>query len=178
MRARSLVTCAAILLVAGMATAADATRWINVHVTEAGSGTNVQVHLPMDLVLTVMDGIKVENFDRGKVDLELDDVEIDLPKILAALKDAPDGQFVTVDADDADVKVSKTGGTLVIHVDEKDEDGAKVDVTVPAGLVDALTVDADNRIDVKQLIARMADLPAGDIVRVDADDAQVRVWIE
>ena len=178
MRARAIVVCAVVLLAAGALSAADTTRWINVHVTETGSDTNVEVHLPMNLVLTVLDGIQVENFDRGKVDLDLGDMEIDLPAILAALKDAPDGKFITVTSSDADVRVSKDGGTLVVHVQEKGHDHAVVDVTLPASLIDGLTVDQSNRIDVKQMIARMAEMPSGDLVRVQAEDAQVRVWID
>ena len=44
----------AALLAAPAAYAGDETRWVNVHVTENSSNTNVEVHLPLNLVLTVL----------------------------------------------------------------------------------------------------------------------------
>ena len=167
-----------LLLVAGMAYAEEETRWINVHVTETSSNTNVEVHLPLDLVLTIIEGVKVENFDAGKVDLELGDAEIDWPHIFAALKDAPDGKFVTVDSDDADVEVKKEQGMMFVHVTEKNGEHAVVDVRVPMELMDALSVDEENRMDVRAFLQSLDKLPDGELVRVDADDAKVRVWVE
>jgi len=166
------------LLVVGAAAAADDSRWINVHVTEPATNTNVEVHLPLNLVLTVMNGIRVDGFDAGKVELDIDDVDIDWPGVFAAIKDAPDGKFVTVKSDDADVNVSKQDGTMLIHVDQKEDEHAVVDVRVPMELVDALTIDDRNRIDVKAVLASLDRLPDGDLVRVTSDEANVRVWIE
>ena len=81
----------AALLAAPAAYAADETRWVNVHVTENSSNTNVEVHLPLNLVLTVLRNVDVENFHGGHVDLELDeDLDIDFPEILKAVKTAGD----------------------------------------------------------------------------------------
>ena len=41
------------------------TRWVNVTVTENSSNTNVEVHLPLNLVLTVLRNVDVENFHTG-----------------------------------------------------------------------------------------------------------------
>ena len=178
MKRLSILTLAAILIMAGVAGAGETTRWINVHVTEPDDGTNVEVHLPLDVVLTIIDGIKVDNFDAGKIDLEIDDVDIDWPKIFDAVKSAPDGKFITVNSLDADVKVSKEQGTILIHVEEKLHGNEVVDVRIPASLINGVFIDDGNRIDVKALLQGLADLPTGDIVRVDAEDAQVRVWVE
>jgi hypothetical protein len=92
-RVFTLVAIAA-LLAAPAAYAADDTRWVNVHVTENSTNTNVEVHLPLNLVLTVLRNVDVENFHGGHVDLELDeDMDINFPEILQAVKDAPDGKF-------------------------------------------------------------------------------------
>jgi hypothetical protein len=168
-----------ILLVgAGMALAGDDTRWLNVHVTETSSNTNVEVHLPLNLVLNIMEGIKVDSFDAGKIDLDLGEAEIDWPQVFGALKDAPDGKFVTVASDDADVEVKKEQGMMLVHVVAKEGGHEKVDVRIPMELMDALDVDEHNRIDVKALLTSLDRLPQGELVRVDADDANVRVWVE
>jgi len=173
-----LVTLAA-LLAAPTASAGDETRWINVHVTENSSNTNVEVHLPLNLVLTVLKNVDVENFHGGQVDLEIDeDMDINFPEIIAAVKDAPDGEFVTVTSDEADVNVYKQGGTLFVTVNQKDDEMAKVEVTVPLELMDALSFGEENTLDVAALLQSMDELPNGELVKVTSTEANVRVWIE
>ncbi|MCP4895564.1 MAG: hypothetical protein GY906_01210 [bacterium] len=163
---------------AGMASAEEATRWINVNVEEHSDGTKVQVHLPLNLVLAVIDGINIENFDHGKVDLELDDMDVNWPEVFAAIQDAPDGDFVTVSSPDADVRVSKSGGMMLIDVNEKEHDNANVKVRVPMSMINSLHIDDENRVDVKAFLQSLNELPDGELVRVESDDANVRVWVE
>jgi hypothetical protein len=180
MKRTPIIVLALALLMAGPALATDTTRWLNVHVTEQHAGTNVEVHLPLSLVLSVLRSVDVEHFHAGKVDLEIHDADIDWPQLLAAIKDAPDGDFVKVDAEDAKVLVSKNGGTLTIDVTETcpEGDNAVVKVTLPDTIIDALSIDEENRIDLAVLLQSFDSLPDGDLVTVDADDAKVRVWIE
>ena len=166
------------LVVAAPTAAEEPMRWLNVHVQEASDGTDVRVHLPMQTVLAMMRAIDVDEFDQGRVHLDVDDADIDWTALLTAVRDAPDGEFVTATSDDADVSVRKIDGMLTVDVDEKGGDNARVRVRVPAELIDAFTVDADNTLDVVALIERLAELPGGDLVQVEADDATVRVWIE
>jgi hypothetical protein len=167
------------LLAAPTAFAGDETRWINVHVTENSTNTNVEVHLPLNLVLTVLRNVDVENFHGGHVDLNLDeDMDINFPEIMRAIKDAPDGKFVTVTSDEADVNVHKQGGTLFITVNQKDDEMAKVEVTVPLELMDALSFGEENTLDVAALLESLDELPNGELVKVTSNEANVRVWIE
>jgi hypothetical protein len=177
MKRISATLCALLLVAAGTAIGAE-TRWLNVHVTEHTDGTNVEVHLPLDLVLTVIRNVDVENFHAGMVDLEIDDVDVNWSEIMKGLRDAPDGEFVKVDAPDANVLIRKEAGTIRIDVTETSEDNAKVKVTVPSTMIDALIVDEENRIDVAALLQSFEQLPDGDLVTVEAEDANVRVWIE
>ena len=180
MKRTPIIILAVALLAATPSLATDTTRWLNVNVTEPHGGTNVEVHLPLSLVLAVLQSVDVEHFHSGKVDLEIHDADIDWPQLLSAIKEAPDGDFVKVDADDANVRVSKNGGTLTIDVTETGEEGdhAMVKVTVPDTIIDALSIDEENRIDLAVLLQSFDSLPDGDLVTVDADDAKVRVWIE
>lgn len=168
------------ILIAALAGSAGATegRWLNVHVTEAEDNTTVKVHLPLSLVLTVIEGINVEGFEAGKVELHIDDMEIDWPTMLASLKDAPVGEYVTVQSDEADVVVKKQDDMILIDVDEKSDDHAKVTVRVPLDLIDAVTLDEENRIDIAALLRGFDSLPNGDLVTVESADANVRVWVE
>jgi hypothetical protein len=177
---RKITIIAAIFVVAaGLAIADDTgTRWVNVHVTEHTEGTNVEVHLPLNLVLSVLRSVDVDNFHNGQVDLDIHDTDIDWHEVLAAVKDAPDGQFVTVDSPDAQVNVRKEGGTLFIDVNEVEGDNAKVKVRVPMELMDALSINEQSQIDVAALLSSFEQFPNGDLVTVESDDANVRVWIE
>jgi hypothetical protein len=167
------------LLAAPAAFAADDSRWINVHVTENASNTNVEVHLPLNLVLTVMSNIDVEHFHGGHVDLELDeDIDIDFPEIMQAIKDAPDGKFVTVTSDEADVNVHKQAGILYVTVNQKEDEMAQVEVTMPMELMDALSFGEKNTLDVATLLQSFDRLPNGELVKVTSNEANVRVWIE
>jgi hypothetical protein len=169
----------ALVLVGGVAGADDtaATRWVNVNVNEPATGTKVDVHLPLNLVLAVLDGVKVDHLDAGKVKLDLD-ADVDLARILAAVAQAPDGKFVTVEDPEADVEVTKQAGMLLIHVVGKEGDHEVVDVRLPAQVLSAISVDASNQLDVKALLASLATLPNGDLVTVTSNEANVRVWVE
>jgi len=169
----------AALLAAPAAYAGDETRWVNVHVTENSSNTNVEVHLPLNLVLTVLRNVDVENFHGGHVDLELDDdMDINFPEIMAAVKDAPDGKFVTVTSDEADVSVHKQAGTLFVTVNQKEDEMAQVEVTMPMEMMDALTFGEENTLDVAALLQSFDKLPNGELVKVTSNEVNVRVWIE
>ena len=86
--------------------------------------------------------------------------------------------FVKVDGPDAKVQVSKRAGTLYVNVVETAEDHATVNVTLPMSMIDALKFDDANQIDVAALLTGLDQLPNGDLVTVEADDATVRVWVE
>jgi hypothetical protein len=178
---KNLIILVAILALAAApyAIAQEQTRWVNVHVTENSSNTNVEVHLPLNLVLTVLRNVDVENFHKGRIDLELDDdMDINFAEILAAVKDAPDGKFVTVTSDEADVNVHKKGGMLFVTVDQKEDEMAKVEVTMPMELMNALSFGEENTLDVAALLGSLDTLPDGELVKVTSNEANVRVWIE
>ena len=178
MRSRITAIAAIAILATGFAFASEDTRWVNVKVTEHSEGTNVEVHLPLNLVLSVLKSVDVENFHRGHVDLDIDDVDIDWVEMLAAVKDAPDGQFVTVESSDANVSVRKEGGTFFIDVDEIDGEQAKVKVQIPVEFMDAIYINEESQIDVAAMLQSFDKFPNGDIVTVESSDADVRVWIE
>lgn len=178
MRSRITAIAAIAILATGFAFASEDTRWVNVKVTEHSEGTNVEVHLPLNLVLSVLKSVDVENFHRGHVDLDIDDVDIDWVEMLAAVKDAPDGQFVTVESSDANVSVRKEGGTFFIDVDEIDGEQAKVKVQLPVEFMDAIYINEESQIDIAAMLESFDKFPNGDIVTVESSDADVRVWIE
>ncbi len=174
----AIIFTAALLVATAGAATEETTRWLNVTVSEPSTETNVEVHLPLNLVISVINSVDVENFHAGKVDLEIDDADIDWPEVLKAIKDAPDGNFVKVDSPEANVNVSKRAGFMYIDVKEREHDHAEVKVTLPISMVDALNIDEQNRIDIGAFLKAIDDLPNGELVRVTSDEANVRVWVE
>ena len=55
---------------------------------------------------------------------------------------------------------------------------AKVQVTVPVELMDALSFGEENTLDVAALLESFDNLPNGELVKVTSNEANVRVWIE
>lgn len=180
MRARTWTIVAVVLTLAlpVVGAAADDQRWLHITVVENGEGTNVELNLPLNLVQTLVEGIDVDGFERGKVELDLDDADIDWPEVLAAVRTAPDGEFVRVDSTDGQVEITKKGGTVHIHAVELGGDNAVADISLPAAMIDAFSVDEEDQIDVAALLRSISDLPSGDLIRVTSDDANVRIWVE
>jgi len=79
------------------------------------------VNVPLDLAEKVLPAINKDRLHNGKVRIdhaaEMDGV--DCRALLDAIKNTKDGEFVTVQAHDSDVKVAKQGGYMLIHVTGK-----------------------------------------------------------
>ncbi|MEN8165614.1 MAG: hypothetical protein ABFS37_15915, partial [Acidobacteriota bacterium] len=153
-------------------------KWINVHVTENESNTKVKVHLPLNLVLSVIGAVDVEGFEGGKVHLQTEDVDIEWLEILSSVKDAVDGEYLVVESDEADVNVTKKANTILVTVNQKTDEKAQVEVVLPAQLLDAIHVDEEDRIDIAALLNAFDNFPEGDLIRVTSAEANVRVWVE
>ena len=177
MHRKTLVLATLFMAVCLVAGATDG-KWINVHVTENESNTNVKVHLPLNLVLSVIGAINVEGFEAGKVHLHTEDIDIEWMEVLSSLRDAADGEYITVESDDADVNVSKRADTILVTVNQKTDEKAQVEVVLPAQIINAIQIDEEDRIDIAALLKGFDDLPAGDLIRVTSTDANVRVWVE
>lgn len=167
-----------IILTFSFAFSEEKVKWINVHVSEPAEETEVKIHLPFTLVTAAVQAVKTEDFDQGKVKLHLEDTEIDIVALLREIKKAPDGEYVKVEDKEADVLITKKRGTIYIDVNEKKGEKAKVKVTVPDTILDAVHIDEDNQIDVAAMLSALEDVDSGDLVTVDAEGTSVRIWIE
>jgi len=171
----SLLACPTLLSAAG---SPDAQPWLNVSVQSAEDHADISVHLPLGLILTVMEHIKVDGFDAGKIEIDTGDADIDWPALLAAVKEGTPGKYVTVNSDEADVNISKTAKHLLINVNQKEDEKARIAVKLPLELLDSVIVGENNEIDLAALLRGLKKLPAGDLVTVNSEKAKVRVWVE
>jgi hypothetical protein len=116
---------AAALLVLPMAASAQSSssndRWLHVRVTSTDNkGESVKVNVPLQMAEQILPAINKDRLHGGKVRFnEMDCDGVDIKAILNAVRTTKDGEFVTVQSDDADVKVAKQAGYLLIHVTDK-----------------------------------------------------------
>ena len=84
--------------------------------------------------------------------------------------------MVSVEDKDQSVKVSRRGELVQVQVD-KPGGREQVYLEVPVSLVDALFQGEGETLDVRAAIAELAKR-RGDVVRVNDDDSNVRIWID
>ncbi|MDE3171154.1 MAG: hypothetical protein KGL75_13505 [Acidobacteriota bacterium] len=185
-RTRTHVAQALCLLVAGImslaatAIAAPAERYIHVNVQDSENSANVHVNVPLSMAERILPAINNPDLHDGMISLHRADLNgVDLRAVLNAVRTAPDNEFINVTNKDADVRVAKSNGNIMVHVIDKKNRGQKVDVTVPLKVADALVATANNgQLDVAAALRTLND--AGDVLLVTVQDSgqRVRVWID
>lgn len=171
------------LILATTASVASNDLWLHIKVGEKGRGSeNVNINVPLSMIEALLPMIDTPELRGGRIRVQhhLDDDlfgGVDLRKVLEALRDAPDADFVTVKSDDESVRVAKERGMLRIDVDSR-WDSEKVRVTVPLAMVEAMLGGDPDEIDIIAGIRALADHGAGDLVTVESDDETVRIWVD
>jgi hypothetical protein len=147
-------------------------KWIHVRVIDGGDDRpeTVKVNMP----------IEDEHFKNGQVTVGHEG--LDAAKLRSAwqsLRNARDMEFVSVESNDAKVRIAKSGRFLLANVDptETGHDG-KVQVRVPLEVVDALLDAPDGQLNVKAAIQALAAEHTGDLVTVSEGSSRVRIWID
>ncbi len=169
----------AVLLAGAVVWAASPERYLHVRVSNPTTHELVRVNVPLSLAEKIIPAINHGELRNGKIHIgNLTADNVNLRAILDALKTAPEGEFVTVQETNDDVRVAKEHGQLVVHVIDK-QSKEKVDVTVPWDVAQALISDTtENQLNVKAAIRALQN--AGDLtlVSVVGQDESVRVWID
>ena len=177
---RRTLACVAGAVLVSLSSAATADKWLHVRVEEHGSrGEKVSVNVPLELVARMLPLISIDELQHGKLNLD-DDLEgIDLRALAAALRDAPDADFVTVESENESVRVAKEGEFLVVRVQEQGRHSdEKVRVRMPLAVVDALFGGAPHELDLVAALEALGEYSDGALVDVESDDGTVRVWID
>jgi hypothetical protein len=171
--------CLAIACLLTLSTSVAADKWLHVRV-EAERGEDVDVNVPLNLVETLLPLITVDEMQKGKLQLDTGEFGgIDLRKLVAALNETPDTDFVTVNGDDESIRVAKEGDFLVVRVEEKrSPDGETVRVRVPLAVVEALVGDSPNELDIVAALRVLSDYEGDALVDIRSESESVRVWID
>src|SRR5271156_43805 len=93
-------------------------RWLHVRVISTDSkGESVCVNVPIELAEKILPAIDKNQLHGGKVTIDKLDAEgVDFRALLDAVRSSKDGEFVTVNGKDGDVRLPKQGGFLLVHV--------------------------------------------------------------
>lgn len=160
--------------------AASNDRWLHVGVEKAGEeGESVRVNVPLAVAEKVLPAIHTRELEGGKLRIRHAQIHnVHLPALLAAIRTLDDGEFLTVESKDKNVRVAKEGGYLLVKVDERREKAERVDIKIPFSVVEALLSGEEGELN---LLAAVQALNAhGDeaLITVESDDETVRVWVD
>ena len=156
-------------------------RWLHVRVISSDAGgETVRVNVPLELAEKVLPTIHQERLHGGKVRIDsahMDDV--DLRALLDAIRTTKDGEFVTVQSNDCDVRVAKDSNHLIVHVLDKNKPKkSQVEIKVPMKVIDALFSAGKDELDLVAAIHALSAQGDTELVSVKSDDNTVRVWLD
>jgi hypothetical protein len=157
-------------------------RWLHVRVDNPDSKEEtVRVNIPLELAEKILPTINRDRLQSGKVKVdEIDCHGVDLHALLDAVRTSKDGEFVTVQNKDSDVRVAKQNNYFLVHVVDKHHSSKKstVEVKIPMKVVDALFSGGKDELD---LVAGLRALSAqGDteLLTVKDEENSVRIWLD
>jgi hypothetical protein len=156
-------------------------RWLHVRVESSqAKGETVRVNVPLELAEKILPAINHDRLHNGKVRIEAHESNgVDLRALFEAIRSTKDGEFVTVQSSDSDVRVAKQAGYLLVHVHEKGA-GKKenVEIRVPMKVAEALLSAAKDELDILAAVHALSSQGDTELVSVKGDDETVRIWLD
>lgn len=176
---KRLLTAVVIAGIAGSGAWAETSgaRWIHIRVDDNDDGHGrVDIQVPVTLVSGLLPALK-DRVSSERMHIDGKDLDMnELRSYWAALRDAKDGEYVTVRDQNANVRISKKAGQFLLNVDES-PNGSRVRLKIPLPLVDAVLAGGDT-IDLQSIGKALEGAPSGEILTVDDVDSHVRIWID
>ncbi len=156
-------------------------RWLHVRVISSDAkGETVRVNVPLELAEKVLPAINKDRLHAGKV--KIDDAhvnDVDLRALVEAIRTTRDGEFVTVQSNDCDVRVAKQSNHLIIHVfDKQNSRKSEVEVKIPMKVIDALFSAGKDELDLVAALHALAGQGDTELVSVKDHENTVRVWLD
>jgi hypothetical protein len=159
-------------------------RWLHVRVVNSDNKSEtVRVNVPLELAESILPTINKERLHNGKITIDEGHInDVDLHAVMNAVKNAKDGEYVTVQNSDQDVRVAKQGGHLFVHVRDKSRGEhskhSEVEVKIPMHVIDALLSAGKNELDVVAALRALAQQGDTELVSVKDQDSTIRVWVD
>jgi hypothetical protein len=156
-------------------------RWLHVRVISSDAkGETVRVNVPLELAERVLPAINKNRLHDGKV--KIDDAhvnDVDLRALVEAIRTTKDGEFVTVQSNDCDVRVAKQSNHLIVHVlDKQNSKKSEVEVKVPMKVIDALFSAGKDELDLVAALRALSAQGDTELVSVKDHENTVRVWLD
>jgi hypothetical protein len=179
MRTSKALCFVTVLATAAVLRAASPERYLHVKVSNPSTHELVRINLPLSLAEKVIPAINHGQLQNGKVQIgDFKANDVDVRAILDALKTAPEGEFLSVQQPDSNVRVAKERGQLVAHVVDKGG-REKVDVTIPWEVAQALISEtAENELNISAAVKALEKVGDMTLVTVANGEESVRVWID
>jgi hypothetical protein len=173
-------------------------QWIHVRVeSKEDHGETVRVNVPVEMAAKVLPAIHQENLHDGKVRIDSAHVnDVDLRALLEAVRTSRDGEYVTAQSNENNVRVAKSGGYLYVHVTDKGDGGkagaksgktneksaagheTKVEIKVPMKVVDALLSAGKDELDILAALKALSAHGDTELVTVKDEENTVRIWVD
>jgi hypothetical protein len=161
-------------------------RWLHVRVINTDAkGETVRVNVPLELAEKVLPAINKNRLRDGKVRIDQDRInDVDLRTIVDAIRTTKDGEFVTVQKDDCDIRVAKENNHLIVHVVDKgihekgESKHSQVEIKVPMKVVDALFSAGKDELDLVAALRALSTQGDTELVSVKDHENTVRVWLD
>lgn len=156
-------------------------RWLHVRVISSDAkGETVRVNVPLELAEKVLPAIHQDRIHDGKVKIDNAHVnDVDLRALVDAIRTTKDGEFVTVQSNDCDVRVAKQSNHLIVHVlDKQKSKKSEVEVKVPMKVIDALFSAGKDELDLVAALRALSTQGDTELVSVKDHENTVRVWLD
>jgi hypothetical protein len=156
-------------------------RWLHVRVISTdGKGETVRVNVPLELAEKVLPAINHDRLHDGKVKIDCAHVnDVDLRALAEAIRNSKDGEYVTVQGNDNDVRVAKQSNYLIVHVlDKSKSKKQQVEIKVPMKVVDALFSAGKDELDLVAALHALSAQGDTELVSVKDQENTVRVWLD
>ena len=155
-------------------------RWLHVSVTNQDpKGERVRVNLPLSIAEGVLTSVKHERLDHGIIKInEVKMENVDIRKLYATLKNAKDGEYVTVESDSANVRVAKEKGFLIVRAHDRNKKDSEVYVRMPLEVVEALFSGKPDELNLVAALHVLAGRGDTELVSVKDSENTVHVWVD
>ena len=143
-------------------------------------GETVRVNVPLDMAEKVLPAIDHDRLHNGKVRIGCMDCDgVDVRTLFEAVRTAKDGEYVTVQSNDADISVMKKDGQMLVHVHDKNRSkDSRIEVKVPMKVVEALLSGSKDELDIVAGLHALAGQGDVELVSVKDDENTIRVWLD
>ena len=162
-------------------TSAKQDRWLHVRVISSDAkGETVRVNVPLELAERVLPAINHDRLHGGKVKIDCAHVnDVDLRVMVDAIRSAKDGEYVTVQGTENDVRVAKQDNHLIVHVLDKGKaKRSQVEIKVPMKVIDALFSAGKDELDLVAALHALSAAGDTELVSVKDNENTVKVWLD